>query len=785
MQPFRQVEHARQHGGEAAFRVIPQVFCPDGQSFCRFRRNVSGGLLVWIFFVYFALMKQFLLTLLCLVALSAYGQKGDYSKMSHLVRRLAVQNSQPTRSLPSLRGGRPRQVCAFVKINADGDRVLRSYGCSKLARVGNVYIASVPVHRIAPLSLDRRVVRIEAGQGKRLAMDSTALHINALPAYRGQNLPRAYTGKGVVVGVQDIGFDLTHPNFYDSTATDYRIRQFWDQLSTDTAGSAMYVGAEYKGREALLAYAHSRDGLDQTHGTHTLGIAAGSGYNSPYRGMAWESDICIVSNASGEDAPYINKEDIGKYTYATDALGFKYIFDYAQQAGKPCVVSFSEGSDQDFRGDDVLYYELIDQLVGPGRILVVSAGNDGMRRNYFRKPAGQASAGSFVTADGNSVHFLVKARRPVTVSLKVYGAQPVTIPLASATITAAPDSVYVDTLAIGSGQYVVDASAYPSCYDAGETVYEVYLQGPQGMGKEVPLSVEITGSEADAELYSLTGNLVTNALDSRLCAGESYAGILSPASAPQVICVGASSYRTQFTNYKGDVQVYNQGTGGARAPYSSVGPTFDGRVKPDVLAPGTNIVSSYSSYYLEHHPDARDINSDVAHFDFNARTYAWNSNAGTSMAAPVVAGAIALWLEANPRLSPDDVRGILSRTCTRADEDGTYPNNLEGYGQIDVYRGLLDILQLNHINGLSTVQPVSVQVVPHGDGRVSIRFDARQERSFGVRVYAASGALMLSKSFPAGSERYELDLSALGHGVFAVQVNGGTKATTGSTLVRM
>jgi subtilisin family serine protease len=85
------------------------------------------------------------------------------------------------------------------------------------------------------------------------------------------------TGKGVVMGIQDIGFDLTHPNFYDSTATKYRIKRLWDQLSVDTFGSRFYVGKDYTSKRVLLRYAHSRDGESQTHGTHTLGIAAGSG----------------------------------------------------------------------------------------------------------------------------------------------------------------------------------------------------------------------------------------------------------------------------------------------------------------------------------------------------------------------------------------------------------------------------------------------------------------------------------------------------------------------------
>ena len=101
---------------------------------------------------------------------------------------------------------------------------------------------------------------------------------------------------------------------------------------------------------------------------------------------------------------------------------------------------------------------------------------------------------------------------------------------------------------------------------------------------------------------------------------------------------------TEFTNYQGDTFVTNSKGRGQRTDYSAVGPTLDGRTKPDVMAPGTNIISSYSSYYMEANPDARDLLSSVKLFDFGGRTYPWTSNAGTSMSAPVVGGAIALWL---------------------------------------------------------------------------------------------------------------------------------------------
>ena len=89
--------------------------------------------------------------------------------------------------------------------------------------------------------------------------------------------------RGVVVGVQDIGFDLTHPTFYTRDMSRYRIQALWDHLSPDTIGSPYYVGRDYRGEEALLQLGCPYDGNVQTHGTHTAGIAAGSGFDSPLR----------------------------------------------------------------------------------------------------------------------------------------------------------------------------------------------------------------------------------------------------------------------------------------------------------------------------------------------------------------------------------------------------------------------------------------------------------------------------------------------------------------------
>ena len=679
-------------------------------------------------------------------------------------------------------------VCAFIRITDDADRILRQNGCQKLAQAGNIYIAAIPADRLGALSQERNVNRIEARRGTHALMDSMAIHLNALPVYAGTSLPQAYTGKDVVMGIMDIGFDLTHPNFYDAQATNYRIKRLWDQISPDTIGSSLFVGRDYSGERELLDLGCSYDGKQQTHGTHTLGIAAGSGYNSHYRGMAWESDICLVNNATTEDIALIDTADYDKYTFATDALGFKYIFDYAQSVGKPCVVSFSEGSEQDFYGYDVLYYAMLDSLLGPGRILVASAGNNGNVVNFIHKERGRERAGTFVQTSIDRMSLTAKADAPFMLRTTIYNTEPVIIEIPTDEVLAREDSCYTDSVLIDDRMYYITLTAYPSCYIPTETCYDIELRALANLGSHKPLSVEFVGRDADIEVYRNSGNLVTNPLAPELCDATVGRTIHSPSSAPRVICVGATGYRTGITNYLGEYREFNQGNDGRRSSYSSIGPTFDGRIKPDVMAPGSNIISSYSSYYLENNPQAGDIRSDVEHFDFRGRTYSWNSNAGTSMATPAVGGAIALWLQAKPTLTPEEAMDVIAHTSSHYDESLSYPNNEYGYGQIDVYRGLLYILGIDGIEGLSQHQPKAVSILPIGQGRLQLHFEGNEglsTPSFSIRIFNTSGQLVSTQTLTGGQEEYTIDLSSLPRGVYAVQVNTGQPTTTGSTLVRL
>ena len=271
---------------------------------------------------------------------------------------------------------------------------------------------------------------------------------------------------------------------------------------------------------------------------------------------------------------------------------------------------------------------------------------------------------------------------------------PTVVSLPTSDVCSASDSLFRDTIRVEDKEFQVRVLAYSDSYNRKETAYDLSISSASSLGKDPLVSLQLVGKDADVELYRMSGYLVSNAVDPTLSAGDNSHSILSPSSAPSVICVGATGYRTSFLNYLGEKKVYNNGEHGQRTPFSGVGPTFDGRIKPDVMAPGQNIISSYSSFFISNPANAgRPLSSDTRHFKYNGRTYAWNANAGTSMSAPVVTGAISLWLQADPTLTPADCLEIFAKTCTHYDTSLTYPNNFYGYGQIDVAAGLREVLR--------------------------------------------------------------------------------------------
>ena len=167
-------------------------------------------------------------------------------------------------------------------------------------------------------------------------------------------------------------------------------------------------------------------------------------------------------------------------------------------------------------------------------------------------------------------------------------------------------------------------------------------------------------SPIDAAVEQLWLNGITVVVASGNTGNAPDAVSYAPANDPFVITVGCVDDNLTATSYTDD----------SLCTFSSRGITQDGYAKPEVVAPGRHIVSSLSSpssILAQELPD--HVSSDGLHIRLS----------GTSMAAPVVAGAVALLLERVPSLTPNVIKGLLQSTSRN------YPGQADSAGEIDAF----------------------------------------------------------------------------------------------------
>ena len=115
-------------------------------------------------------------------------------------------------------------------IQSSSEEALKQHGCRIYHHWGDVYAVSVPKRELAALSLRKEVTRIECGRVCDALTDTSAIVTRSDLLRTATPSRPAYTGKGVVVGVMDIGFDLTNPSYYSRDLSTYRVKSFWDML---------------------------------------------------------------------------------------------------------------------------------------------------------------------------------------------------------------------------------------------------------------------------------------------------------------------------------------------------------------------------------------------------------------------------------------------------------------------------------------------------------------------------------------------------------------------------
>lgn len=729
-----------------------------------------------------------------LAFLSAEGSIAQqYAKMSPHLRQM-------THARTRAKGAQKRMVM-LVR----GEESALSPYC--VAHQGDLHLCYLSVDEAIALSDKPEVDYLQATPSEaRPCLDTLTQIVGIDKIWQGIDLPQAYTGKGVLVGVPDCGIEYAHPVFQDEHDGHLRIVRAWDALELPEnpqldSISTFPLGRLYTDAEAILKKHHSSDSEYMTHGTITTAIAAGASAGTPYRGVAYDADIYSTAELSTGNVDMFDEATQKLFTEELRLLSFTNIFSYADSVGEPCVVNYSLGDSQDMTDADAAFDEYLSRLLKPGHIIVASVGNAGKEYRYMSKPKGTESVGACITSNLPSAIINISADKPLTLRFTNYSLdEPVSYDFAldmSVTDKSSPSGLpwydYSEDLTLNE-MFGVTVSIYSGCDGSDKTRagYDIFLNFPdKRMPERNQLTVEVIGQEADAEIFIQRGQLKPFTKGNVFMAGaeQGYGSLLSPGCLPSVIGVGATSHRINWTRFDGKVRTYSMPSPhGERADFSSVGPSLHGFVKPDVVAPGVSVVSALNSVYFNANKD--DILDRVVRVDAfsDGSEHQWVVDCGTSLSAPVVAGIIALWLQADPTLTTERVREVFAKTCRRDDsmlslptsEPGVWPNNECGYGEIDAYRGLLEVLNLpENIPSLNMRQLTEAVVMPAADGNISVVFEAPVPHAVTCSVYALDGKLLCREIIEPGTDKKTLQMQGT-TGVVVVQLEG-----MGSTLCRL
>ena len=725
------------------------------------------------------------ISLILLLSVSCFFCQAQYQANSaKLSKHLYHLISQPSKGLNADNNpSSSKSIKALVTLtkSCDANTFFRNHHCRLIDKVGRIYIVDIPLNKVALLSNNDTIERIEAERMPHPSMDVTPQQVNATDIYTGINLPQAFTGAGVAAGVFDCYYDFTHPAFQNANG-DLRVKYYYDfhwPNADSTLGHALETTAE------IAAYEHSQHTRNHIHGTHVMGIMTGSAVEGQYQGMAPESDIYVADFNSDRDQ-FDNPDE---NTSATAVLGFKYIFDRAEADGKPCVINFSSCESVTLTTQRLLEGEALQELIGPGRIIVAAAGNNGFRSSYYEKGANDYQAGTGIIngiSSGKIIDIDLVTPGNQLVRFDFFGMQ-LTGGNIEGTIMFNTDSInpvngnhFTTNVSMGEVQLDVTVSPYQ---DPRGTTYHIQGNMPNLAYLMLCGASVLLTSNNPAWMYSDISYSPFSNITAvpQYCFAQTGYSVSWPATLPNIIAVGATGYKPTVVNIDGqtytDMESFAPDQNGLITKFSSCGPTLDGHIKPDVVAPGMNINAAYNSFYGDFDAIRKCLTHTV---QYNNKAYYYLAESGTSMASPVVAGVIALWLQAKPDLTPEQALEVISQTSTHPDASLQYPNNIYGHGQIDAYQGLLYVLDLpSAIPTLSLHQPQSVKFrLEHK--HLYADFGDEHPQQIVFNIYTLDGSLILSQN---GKDN--INLSHLKSGIYAVQLNTDKKQTSGSTLIRL
>ena len=641
---------------------------------------------------------------------------------------------------------------------------------------GDILTAEMPLDAVIALSEYEPVRFIQISAKSAPQIDVSRVEIGAHLVHAGSGLSQSYTGDGVVVGVLDSGIEWEHEDFDWSNGTS-RIQYLWDMSGTGNPPGGYSYGTEYTKANIDAGQCNEIDGDGGSgHGTHVTGTAAGSGIGHPnYVGIAPESDIIFVKGIRDHNSN-------GGFADGDVVDGCAYIFSKAQQMGQPAVINLSLGGQLGPHDGTSLYEQALDFLSGPGRIIVTAAGNAG---NDLIHAGYTAQSGSgyndaletiWVATGGLTAVDMWYNPGNISVGLAAYdmfgSLIGYTNPVAPGQLV---DNMPFEVGGFTYGLVTIDAQTVGDPNNGANRVVVVINSdnGTYPIG-DVFWSLYTFGS-GSFDAWVITGGNFTLDASTWIVPGNNDKSVGIPSTALKTISIGSYVTKNQWIDITSTVQTQYNSLGfpvtiGAISEFSSHGPSRDGRVQPDVSAPGEAIISALSY----------DLTLGVG---VNASDILWTGKhrkmQGTSMASPHITGVIGLMLERNGTLTPDEARNILKGTARSDGFTGTVPNNIFGSGKVDAYDAVSTV-----VAGIELIDPALpaafelAQNYPNPfNPATQIRFAIPRAAKVHLSVYDILGrevAVLVNEAMQPGQYEYEFDARELSSGIYFYRLEAGS-----------
>ena len=583
---------------------------------------------------------------------------------------------------------------AFISVNDQVDLTqLRNAGLVITSRFDGILTAQVPdnytlydLKSFSGVQYASRAIQLVTYS------DSARFYSRVANVHLGQGYEMPYKGQGVIVGVVDCGFDFNHINLCDAEGNT-RVKAVY--LPLDNSGKTVMIdrivlpGSSFETPEKIQAL--TTDDPATTHGTQTAGIAAGSYTENGWYGIAPEADLVLCGMPEGE------------LTDVRLAQCINYINDYAKRVGKPYVVNISLGNNVGSHNGNSFITQIFSKMAGPGKIFVVAAGNDGDEPVFAHETisskqdtvsvllagysggvlrTGCINAWSDVGKPFNTRMIVVDSRNGQT----LYRSRG----LGSTTTGVTADfDTETDTIL---GKYYTGTVSFSGGIESngnGSSLMNVNMKAKlpyyvMGFQYYSPSATDLniwTSQYAYFHTYGFPW----------AASGTSRCSISELATTDSVISVGSYNTKQYVPLRDGSTYFRPHSEPFKISYYSSYGPDMNGITRPDVCAPGSVVISSGNRYDT----NPPNIQYWQPSAFVNGVEYPYCPDLGTSMSAPVVTGAIALWLQADPNLSVADVREVLRNSSYKDSYVRSGNPERWGFGKLDINAGMRQVLHIN------------------------------------------------------------------------------------------